>query len=113
LRTLPLPYSFITIVWCSFVNHSTASLLSSFTEISLPFILLIFLMKGEGGITVRMENSPKVLLEHSVCCYAGRRNSNRLLYYYQLISVKRISIGLQLLSSSSVFQSAAIPGWTL
>src|ERR1035437_2167765 len=79
LRTLPLPYSFITIVWCSFVSHSTASLLSSFTEISLPFILLIFLMKGEGGITVRMENSPKVLLEQPVLRKWGRWKHNEQL----------------------------------
>jgi hypothetical protein len=68
LRTLPLPYSQISKVWCSFVSHSTASKLSSFIEISLPFILIIFLMKGEEGASVKMGNSLKVLVEHWVCC---------------------------------------------
>jgi len=34
-------------------------------------------MKGEGGTTGRMRNSPKVLLEHSVLYKRGRPANNQ------------------------------------
>ena len=82
-------------------------------------------MKGEGGISVTTGDSPKVLLEHSVCCYAGRRINPHLFVRYQqrfgltesylafvLIFIISNFIGLQFRAGHYKFQTAAKP-WTL